>query len=159
MTSTVRVRLPIVIAACALVAASVTACSGSTDDGTAQAPPGSASATASVPTGGDDFPDTSIRQSTGLPPSTLPDVPNPVTAVDFLFDPVEITVDRGAIVTWINAEPDAVDHWIVANETDLFDSGSMRPGNRYAFAFDVEPGRYDYFCNIHNSMRGAVVVR
>lgn len=110
------------------------------------------------------LPVSSMRPTTGLPASTLPEAPNPVAAVDLAFEPRELTVAVGDTVTWRNAEIGEVDHWVVAediapgDDLALFDSATLRPGNSYAFTFDVEPGRYPYFCNIHPSMQGAIVV-
>jgi len=93
------------------------------------------------------------NQTAGNPPIGL----NPETAsVDisnFAFDPATITVDKGSTVTWINK--DSVAHTITGTG---FDSGSFDTGQNYSHKFD-QAGTYEYYCAIHPSMKGTVVVK
>ena len=58
-------------------------------------------------------------------------------------------------MTWSN--DDSVPHTVTARE-DTFDSGVLMSGESFSQTF-AEPGTYDYFCAIHPSMTGTVVVR
>jgi plastocyanin len=81
--------------------------------------------------------------------------PAAVAVVDFTFEPPTIEVDAGATVTWTNE--DSVPHTVTAREGD-FDSGVLQTGDPFSQTFET-PGTYEYFCNIHPSMTGMVVVR
>ncbi len=70
------------------------------------------------------------------------------------YSPVTLTVSAGQTVTWLNA--DTTIH-TVTSETGLFDSGNLRPGERFSFTFTM-PGTYAYFCTPHPWMTGTVVV-
>jgi len=83
-------------------------------------------------------------------------VTGPVMAsiVDLTFQPPIVEVDAGASVTWTNE--DGVPHTVTARTAD-FNSGVMQEGATFSQTFD-EPGTFDYFCAIHPSMSGTVVV-
>lgn len=75
---------------------------------------------------------------------------------DFSFQPKTIKVATGTTVTW--TQGDDVAHTVTSTDpAGLFDSGDLSRGERFAFTF-TEPGTYRYFCSIHPSMRGAVIV-
>lgn len=76
-----------------------------------------------------------------------------ITIADFAFDgPPEVTA--GTVVTVTNA--DAVGHtWTAVDES--FDSGFLDPGDEFSHTLDT-PGTYAFFCVIHPSMTGAIVV-
>lgn len=73
------------------------------------------------------------------------------------FDPQELEVAAGARVTFENLDPYA--HTVTsADDSSLeFDSGELGQDETFAQSFD-EPGTYDYFCEIHPTMKGTVVV-
>lgn len=79
-----------------------------------------------------------------------------VSIKDFAFDPTQVTVKRGTMVTWKNE--DGVPH-TVTGEPDgvMIDSGSIAPGDEFAYTFEA-PGEYLYHCSIHPDMKGKVVV-
>lgn len=81
--------------------------------------------------------------------------PGSASIVDLTFQPSTIEVDVGAEVTWTNE--DGFPHTVTAR-TDDFDSGVMQGGDTFSQTFD-EVGSFDYFCAIHPSMTGTVVVR
>jgi plastocyanin len=81
--------------------------------------------------------------------------PAAVSIVDLSFEPPTIEVDTGATVTWTN--DDGVPHTVTATD-ETFDSGVMQDGVSFSVTFS-EPGSFDYFCAIHPSMTGTVVVR
>ncbi len=78
-----------------------------------------------------------------------------VVAVDFSFSPAKIEVTPGTKVTWTNN--DSVTHQIVSKGDPFEGDGTIETGQSYTVTFDT-PGTYDYFCGIHNSMTGSIVV-
>jgi plastocyanin len=77
----------------------------------------------------------------------------------FSFDPLQLSVDRGAAVTWTNT--DMIAHTVTAGEpgspNGKFDQ-RVEPGGTFTFTF-ADAGTYEFFCNIHRGMRGTVVVK
>jgi plastocyanin len=95
-----------------------------------------------------------------------------VTIAGLAFEPVRTFVDRGATVRWANS--DGVMHTVTsgtpgkqgvpgvsgdtkANLDGLFDA-ALDGGENVVFTFR-ESGTFPYFCKIHTSMRGRVLVR
>jgi plastocyanin len=76
----------------------------------------------------------------------------------FKFIPARIEVAPGSMVTWTNR--DTVDHTVTAgspgNPSGEFDQPLGRTAT-VVLAFD-DPGTFPYFCSIHASMRGQIVV-
>jgi plastocyanin len=77
-----------------------------------------------------------------------------VTIVDFGFQSPSIAVPAGTTVSWYNAG--GVSH-TVTSTTGAFDSGTIAPGGGFSVTFST-PGTYSYYCAIHPSMTGTVVV-
>lgn len=81
-----------------------------------------------------------------------------VTIQNFEFDPASTEVAAGTTITWTNE--DGVTHTVTAGEPgaaeDTFDQ-SLDAGSTAEISFD-EAGTYPYFCAIHPSMTGEVVV-
>ncbi|HJP66759.1 MAG TPA: plastocyanin/azurin family copper-binding protein [Actinomycetota bacterium] len=81
-----------------------------------------------------------------------------VTQRTFRFRPATVRVDAGSKVTWVNEDP--VDHTLTAgtprNPTNAFDQPLGKKGI-VVIAFPTA-GTFDYFCSIHTSMRGEIVV-
>ena len=88
----------------------------------------------------------------------------------YRFEPPTIDVDRGTVVTWENRD---LDQHVLAtsptaaiplNPDHSYDLGSSRfvlslePGATASFNFN-DAGTYYYFCLVHNTMKGVVVVR
>ncbi|MGH2492356.1 MAG: plastocyanin/azurin family copper-binding protein [Candidatus Limnocylindria bacterium] len=77
----------------------------------------------------------------------------------FTFDPPQLSVDRGAAVTWTNT--DIIQHTVTSgaagSPTGKFDQ-RVDPGGTFTFTF-ADAGTYEFFCNIHRGMRGEVVVK
>jgi 3',5'-cyclic-AMP phosphodiesterase len=104
------------------------------------------------------------HQTLAVVDSTLAGVPRaqlqPVdgsTAVkidNFSFSPKSLTVKAGTTVTWTNM--DDIPHNVVSTEKK-FTSPVLDTDQAYSFRF-VEPGSYPYFCKIHPTMTGTVVV-
>jgi len=75
---------------------------------------------------------------------------------NFSFKPAHITIKRGTKVRWINKDSTA--HTATANNGRSFDSGRLRPGQRYTHTFK-SAGKKPYHCEIHPDMRASVVVK
>ena len=82
-----------------------------------------------------------------------------VDMTNFVFDPAEIEVSVGTTVTWTNG--DAMTHTVTSGADDAgdgtFDSGDIAAGESFSFVFE-EAGEFRYFCDIHPTMTGVVVV-
>ena len=79
-----------------------------------------------------------------------------VVIKNFQFKPAKITIKRGTRVRWINRDSTA--HTATANNGRSFDSGRLRPGERYKHTFK-SAGKKRYHCEIHPDMRGRVLVK
>ncbi len=77
-----------------------------------------------------------------------------VTISSFQFSPVSVTVKVGGTVTWTNQ--DGFDHSI-SDKAHAFKGPGFGTGAPYAHRYD-KVGTFPYFCGIHNSMVGTVVV-
>jgi plastocyanin len=77
-----------------------------------------------------------------------------VDAVDFAFEPEDVTVEPGTTVAWTNNG--MTTHTVKGNG---FFSEAIDPGADYRYTFD-KPGTYKYICTLHpDQMRGTVVVK
>ncbi len=74
---------------------------------------------------------------------------------NFTFSPQELTIPRGATVTWVN--DDDIPHALAANDK-AFRSKAMDTEERFSFTFN-KPGTYEYFCSLHPHMQGKIIVR
>ena len=92
-----------------------------------------------------------------------------VTARDYAFSPATITIKAGSSVTWTNDGPSS--HTVTSDSTGVFDSGMLSPpmasmdpyggtssGQTFTMAFQT-PGTYKYHCTNHATMHGTVVVQ
>lgn len=70
------------------------------------------------------------------------------------FDQPTITVKKGGSVTWRNQGP--MPHTVTANDGG-FGSQTLQAGGNYSRTFD-EVGTFGYYCSLHPSMQGKVVV-
>lgn len=77
-----------------------------------------------------------------------------VEIVDFAFSPDTLTVPVGTTVTWENS--DSVSHTATSDD-EAWDSDTMASGSEFSFTLD-EVGTFSYFCKIHPSMTGSIVV-
>ncbi|HSP03780.1 MAG TPA: plastocyanin/azurin family copper-binding protein [Acidimicrobiales bacterium] len=80
-----------------------------------------------------------------------------VTMEESRFAPDSLDVAPGTEVTFENLDPYA--HTVTAAEgsTAEFDSGQLGEGDTFVQTFD-DAGTYEYFCEIHPTMRAEVVV-
>jgi plastocyanin len=74
---------------------------------------------------------------------------------DLSFDPPQINVPTGSIVSWTNT--DSIQHTVTSNEEGLFDAGPISPGDTFENVFD-SAGEFGYHCAIHPFMTGVVTV-
>jgi plastocyanin len=83
-------------------------------------------------------------------------VPNPVITIqNFAFSPGTIVVAPGATVTVTNK--DQVVHTLTSL-TATWDTGDIQPGQTVTFTAPTKAGRYPYECNIHQFMKGLLIV-
>ena len=88
------------------------------------------------------------RQST-------PAVENITVRIDGMrFDPENITVKPGTTVTWLHGSQ--MPHTVSGN-ADGLRSGTLYKGQQFSHTFNTT-GSYSYFCGLHPSMTGSVVV-
>ncbi len=80
------------------------------------------------------------------------------------FTPKSVTIHVGETVRWTNRDP--VSHTVTSGDPDvegfgdLFNSDTLRPGDRFTHTFD-EAGDFEYFCIPHQhvaTMRHAEVI-
>ena len=72
------------------------------------------------------------------------------------YNPNPIEIQVSDTVTWINN--DSSPHTATSSSDDsTFDSDVLLRGETFSFTFDKE-GQYPYFCTLHPSMVGTVVV-
>lgn len=73
------------------------------------------------------------------------------------FTPSQITVSKGTTVTWVNK--DSYAHTVTStSQPAVFDSGNLGANQSFSFKFD-STGTFAYYCKIHPSMTGSVVVQ
>jgi len=86
-----------------------------------------------------------------MPPPTMTAA---VSAVDFAFSPMTLTIRAGTRVTFTNRG--GATHTFTANG-GLFNSGDVASGQSYVFTF-MGRGSFAYHCQIHATMTGTVTV-
>ncbi len=103
----------------------------------------------------------SSSQNAPTSPSVAPTIntdANSITIENFAFNPATLTIKPGSTVTWTNR--DGVDHTIVADSGSpaSFKSEALADGASFSFTF-TQPGTYGYYCSIHPSMKGTIIVQ
>ena len=78
-----------------------------------------------------------------------------VSITNFAFAPAELTVERGDTVVWRNT--DFVPHTATARDS-TWDSSSLPANSTWRFVAGAS-GRHEYYCVLHPTMRGTIVVR
>jgi plastocyanin len=73
------------------------------------------------------------------------------------YNPNPIEIEVGDTVTWINNDSSPHTVTTSSSSNSNFDSDVLRSGETFSFKFDRE-GEYPYFCTLHPSMVGTVVV-
>ncbi len=74
---------------------------------------------------------------------------------NFTFQAAMLTVTPGTRVTWVNR--DDVPHKVVSTDK-TFSSPVLDTDGRFSYTFTT-PGTYEYFCSIHPTMKGKVIVK
>lgn len=87
-------------------------------------------------------------ETTPTPPATAT-----VEIIDFSFYPPEVVIAKGGTVTWKQKDYDK--HTVTGAG---FDSGELSQGQTFSHTFN-EVGTYEYWCKLHPSMRGKVIVK
>jgi plastocyanin len=93
------------------------------------------------------------------------------TPAEVWYDPPQITVTVGDVITWYNDDREA--HTVTSGESPgrfgwmnnrdfgtsdgIFDSAQFAPGESWSYEFE-ESGTFTYFCIIHPWMEGIVIV-
>jgi plastocyanin len=72
------------------------------------------------------------------------------------FSPQTLSVPVGTTVTWINR--DSVPKIVVSAEQPLAMPAILRAGQAFSRTF-ATAGTYSYFCSVHPSVTGKIVVR
>ncbi len=74
-----------------------------------------------------------------------------VKVVDINFQMKVITIPVGTTVTWVY---DATLPHTATSDTNLFNSGTLKEGDRFSYTFD-EAGTFPYFCMFHGGTGGS----
>jgi len=85
-----------------------------------------------------------------------PGQPNAISIDNFTFNPAKLTVKAGTTVTWTNK--DDIPHGIAWTSNTMARSKAMDTNDSVTFTFTT-PGTYQYFCYIHPTMVGSIVVK
>lgn len=93
-------------------------------------------------------------------PATSPAVAGAQISIKgFAFNPNQPSLAKGATVTWTN--DDGTTHTVTSGvpgtPSGKFNQ-SLDAGKTFSFTF-TDTGTYEFFCNIHQSMRGTVTVK
>ena len=78
-----------------------------------------------------------------------------VSIQNFAFQPATIQVARGTTVTWTN--DDSAPHTVTFRNGGMSGSGTLQRGQNFSYTFDTA-GTYTYYCGVHPSMIGTVIV-
>jgi len=107
-------------------------------------------------------PKTETQPTGGIPASTTNAEQKQTTTTafsveikSFAFNPETITISRGSTVTW--TQFDTVPHTIKSVGSDVINSPSLSKGQTYSHTFN-EAGTFEYYCSIHPSMKGKIIV-
>jgi plastocyanin len=78
-----------------------------------------------------------------------------VAVIDFAFQPSDVSVAAGGVVTWTNTGQ--APHTVALDNGPTCDNERMSIGARHSVQFN-EPGEYLYHCGIHGTMQAKVTV-
>ena len=74
---------------------------------------------------------------------------------NFTFNPAELTVKPGTVVTFLNA--DDIPHSVVEKDKK-FKSKPLDTGDKVTMTF-ADAGEVSYYCGFHNHMTGKIIVK
>jgi len=82
-----------------------------------------------------------------------------VAIQDFFFTDDTVTISANGIVKWTNnGSPHTVTSGVTPTPDGKFDSGNLGTGQTVCVQF-LATGTYQYFCSLHTSMTGRVIVQ
>lgn len=85
---------------------------------------------------------------------------NEVFIVSMAFSPASKTVAVGTTVKWINKE--SLTHTVTSGSpgspSGIFNSGNLGQNGEFSFTFN-QAGTFNYFCALHPSMTGTIIVQ
>ena len=73
----------------------------------------------------------------------------------FAFSPKRLQSRLGTEVKWTNE--DAPGHTVLSDDGTTIKSPTLNKGESFSMVFNT-PGTYTYYCSIHPSMKGTIVV-
>ena len=89
-----------------------------------------------------------------VPSAAVDALPADIAMLDFVFDPVDVTVAAGNSITWVNRG--AALHTATALD-GTFDSGFLSTGESFSLSIEA-PGTMEYYCIVHPGMIGTITV-
>jgi plastocyanin len=101
-----------------------------------------------------------LGQSKATSISIMKGASNPSVTEPYRPSPVTVTI--GTVVTWTNN--DNTGHTVTEGSpsgntpTNGFDSGILAPGKTFTHTFD-ESGTVQYYCTLHPTMSGEIIVK
>ena len=97
---------------------------------------------------------------TAAPPSPTAAAPAEVTVQGFKFAPQAVEVRAGTKVTWTNKDTAAhtTSSGTPGSKDGKWEGQLTASGGTFSFTF-AQAGTFTYFCAIHSSMTGTVVVK
>ena len=95
--------------------------------------------------------------SAGSPPAVSASSSVTVKIEAFQFSPSPLKVPAGTTVTFVNTDP--TPHTVTPDDGKSFQgTGRLVSGESKTVIFE-KPGTFNYYCEIHTTMRGKVVVK
>ena len=97
---------------------------------------------------------TPLAPTTGEPepPATPPQIE--VLINESAFEPATYNARVGSTIVWYNNA--SVDHTVTSRD-NLFDSGSLSPGDTFEYTVE-QSGELEYYCKFHPSMIGKIII-
>lgn len=89
------------------------------------------------------------------PSSGTPVTGDTVTIRNFAFQPANLGVKVGMMVTWTNQ--DTTPHTVTFRDNSLKSSGILRQSDTYSYTF-TKTGVFTYYCDLHDYMTAQVTV-
>lgn len=135
-----------------LVATVLAGCAGSWDPSSTSGAVLSSTSTSSTP------PAPPVSTTTPPPPPPPPPGEPSFAAVAITqgaYEPAQVTVPAGSIVTWSNR--DGARHSVTSDDAEGELDGDLPPHTQYNHKFQT-PGTFRYHCEFHNGMAGQVIV-
>lgn len=85
---------------------------------------------------------------------------NEILISGMAFSPSSKTISTGTTIKWINK--DSFAHTVTSgtpgSPSGTFNSGNLGQNGEFSFTFN-QTGTFRYFCNIHQSMTGTIIVQ